>query len=185
MYVLGPVRKVALGSCKQPFPVRPLDLSESTQRGGEPPSSSFFHLHPPPPPPPPKFLHRLDFFSFTAFRYSWPPALPFVFIYEFLSLALYSNSYRPAMIPASPVPPTPFVETMNPERARMLANAAREASARPSAVAKEEEEDMPLPLVTGANCAPVGDAWLRAGRRLSGPNQTPSRGRNSDRVISF
>ncbi|KPM34818.1 hypothetical protein AK830_g11757 [Neonectria ditissima] len=84
--------------------------------------------------------------------------------------------------PASVIPPTLFVETMNPERARMLADAATEASVKPSAVATAKDERMPLPLVTGANRAPVGDAWPRAVKQTPAePVKTPSAGMNSDK----
>ncbi|KAH6983276.1 hypothetical protein BKA56DRAFT_718617 [Ilyonectria sp. MPI-CAGE-AT-0026] len=65
------------------------------------------------------------------------------------------------MASAPDIPPTAFVETMNPERAWMLAEVAREEAAMPPVVVKKE--NLPPPA-SGANCAPVGDASSRAAR---------------------
>ncbi|KAM0420912.1 hypothetical protein ACHAPT_011301 [Fusarium lateritium] len=62
-------------------------------------------------------------------------------------------------------PPTTCVEMMNSARAQMLAEVARVEAAMPPPVVKIE--DSPPPPVTGANCAPVGDASLRALRGSS------------------
>lgn len=75
-------------------------------------------------------------------------------------------------------PPTTCVEMMNSARVQMLAEMARVEAAMPSPVIKIE--DTPPPPATGANCAPVGDASLRALRgssqshRLGGLQPTDS-----------
>ncbi|RTE77266.1 hypothetical protein BHE90_008249 [Fusarium euwallaceae] len=76
-------------------------------------------------------------------------------------------------------PPTTCVEMMNSARVQMLAEVARVEAAMPSPVIKMEDTPPPPP-VTGANCAPVGDATLRAlrgssqGHRLGGLQPTGS-----------
>ncbi|KAJ4124422.1 hypothetical protein NW754_000119 [Fusarium falciforme] len=64
-------------------------------------------------------------------------------------------------------PPTTCVEMMNSARAQMLAEVARVEAAIPPSVIKIEDSPPPPPPVTGANCAPVGDASLRALRGSS------------------
>ncbi|KAI5457444.1 hypothetical protein BGZ63DRAFT_78614 [Mariannaea sp. PMI_226] len=53
---------------------------------------------------------------------------------------------------------------MNPERIAMLERAAEEEAARPLLGSMKQENTSPPPA-SGANCAPVGDASLRAQRR--------------------
>lgn len=64
-------------------------------------------------------------------------------------------------------PPTTCVEMMNSARAQMLTEVARVEAAMPPPVIKIEDSPPPPPPVTGANCAPVGDASLRALRGSS------------------
>ncbi|KAL6400844.1 uncharacterized protein AUP68_16562 [Ilyonectria robusta] len=85
------------------------------------------------------------------------------------------------MASAPDIPPTAFVETMNPERAWMLAEVAREEAALPPVVVKKE--NLPPPA-SGANCAPVGDASSRATRDREKTHQMKLVGNDSVEVIS-
>lgn len=69
--------------------------------------------------------------------------------------------------------PTAFAETMNPERAQMLLEVAKEEAELPPVLIKIE--DSPPPPVTGANGAPMGDWTLRLLKRSesSMPGENP------------